>query len=262
MPLTLPTAVPTIAIRLACLALLALSALPVPARASDVYVSYAADGTPTFASQANDKSYVLLLKGAAPASAAVKVLHPARDAADLRKRREALGPLIDQVAYRHGLDPALVRAITHVESRFNANALSPAGAAGLMQLMPATAKRYGTANRMDPAQNLDAGARYFKDLLAQYSGNVALALAAYNAGEGAVQRAGNRVPNYPETRNYVKTVMQLYALLKPAAATAVAGRAPARVRMELPAGGAVGRGNLPTGLPLAAAPNQAAPTSE
>jgi len=220
MPLTLPTAVPTIAIRLACLALLALSALPVPARASDVYVSYAADGTPTFASQANDKSYVLLLKGAAPASAAVKVLHPARDAADLRKRREALGPLIDQVAYRHGLDPALVRAITHVESRFNANALSPAGAAGLMQLMPATAKRYGTANRMDPAQNLDAGARYFKDLLAQYSGNVALALAAYNAGEGSIERHAKNVPPYRETMLYVPEVLTRYESYRQDAVTA------------------------------------------
>ncbi|RYY60766.1 MAG: lytic transglycosylase domain-containing protein, partial [Comamonadaceae bacterium] len=128
------------------------------------------------------------------------------------------------------------------------------GAIGLMQLMPATAQRYGVradakrtlqAKLHDPQINIAAGSRYLRDLIAMFDGSLELALAAYNAGEGAVQRAGNRIPNYRETQNYVKTVLALYAHLKPAATRATpaaagtravgGGRAPARVRMELPA---------------------------
>ncbi|MEY3487086.1 MAG: hypothetical protein RL075_1091, partial [Pseudomonadota bacterium] len=107
----------------------------------------------------------------------------------------------------------------------------------------------------DPAVNLRAGARYLRDLMALFPGRLDLVLAAYNAGEGAVQRAGNKIPNYPETQNYVKTVLQLYAFLKPpvltpATETAVAATPPKRVRMEM-MGGANGRGNmLPDAGPL------------
>jgi len=103
-----------------------------------------------------------------------------------------------------------MQAIAHVESRFNTNAVSPAGAAGIMQLMPATAKRYGTLNRHDPAQNIDGGARYFRDLLKLYSGNIALALAAYNSGEGSVERHAKRVPPFRETMLYVPEVLTRY----------------------------------------------------
>ena len=178
------------------------------AHAADVYVSYAADGTPTFANHKNDASYVLLLKG--PPVAAPRASATGRGQADLGKRRDALAPLIEQVAARYGLDPALVRAIAHVESSFNSRAVSPAGAAGVMQLMPATAQRYGTADRMDPAQNLDAGARYFRDLLTRYSGNLALALAAYNSGERNVERHSKNVPPFRETMLYVPEVLTRY----------------------------------------------------
>jgi len=134
--------------------------------------------------------------------------------------------------------------------------LSPKGALGLMQLMPATAQRYGISadqratiekKLFDPRINIAAGSRYLRDLIAMFPGQIELALAAYNAGEGAVQRAGNKIPNYKETQNYVKTVLQLYAHLKPDASRGGNGRVPGRVRMELPGnrGGAIGRGNLP-----------------
>ncbi len=126
-----------------------------------------------------------------------------------------------------------------------------------MQVMPATAQRYGVVGDRkapvdrklaDPRTNIRTGTKYLRYLLDLFEGRMELALAAYNAGEGAVQRAGNKVPNFPETRNYVKTVLQLYALLKPPSmGPRVAGEVPHRMRMELPVGGAIGRGNLPPG---------------
>jgi soluble lytic murein transglycosylase-like protein len=179
------------------------------ALAADVYVSYPANGVPIYSSQAIDSSYVLLLKGPVEPAAA-PVGRRARGDAQMGKRRDALEPLIRQVAARHGVEPALVRAIAHVESRFDAQAVSPAGAVGVMQLMPGTAKRYGTADRADPAQNLDGGVRYFKDLLGLYRGNVALALAAYNSGERNVERHAYRVPPFRETMLYVPEVLSRY----------------------------------------------------
>jgi hypothetical protein len=154
-----------------------------------------------------------------------------------------------------GIDYELLKALIATESGFDAGAVSPKGAVGLMQVMPATAERYGLTgdHKMpvekklaDPGTNIRTGARYLRYLLDLFPGRLELALAAYNAGEGAVQRAGNRVPNYPETQNYVKTVMQLYAMLKPPSMGFE--HTPGRVRVELPAGGAAGRGNLPPGL--------------
>jgi len=120
-----------------------------------------------------------------------------------------LETLIAETARRHRLDPALVRAVVRVESAFQPQAVSPKGAQGLMQLMPGTARSLGVADPLDPAQNLDGGTRYLKDLVARYGGNLDLALAAYNAGERAVQRHGG-VPPYPETREYVKKVLERY----------------------------------------------------
>jgi hypothetical protein len=154
-----------------------------------------------------------------------------------------------------GIDYELLKALIATESGFDAGAVSPKGAVGLMQVMPATAERYGLTgdHKMpvekklaDPGTNIRTGARYLRYLLDLFPGRLELALAAYNAGEGAVQRAGNRVPNYPETQNYVKTVLQLYAMLKPPSMGFE--HTPGRVRVELPAGGAAGRGNLPPGL--------------
>jgi soluble lytic murein transglycosylase-like protein len=112
-------------------------------------------------------------------------------------------------ARRHGLDPDLVMAVVSVESAFRPGAVSPKGAQGLMQLMPRTAASLGVADAFDPAQNLDGGARHLGQLLTLYDGDLVKALAAYNAGEGAVHRHGG-VPPYRETRAYVKKVLEQY----------------------------------------------------
>jgi soluble lytic murein transglycosylase-like protein len=159
-------------------------------------------------------------------------------------------------ANTHNIDYELLQALIATESGFDSTAVSPKGAVGLMQIMPATAERYGVASDAktpverkltDPKVNIRTGTRYLRDLINMFPGQLELALAAYNAGEGAVQRAGNKIPNYRETQNYVKTVLQLYAYLKPQAVAGRGGKAPGRVRMELapPRGGAIGRGNLP-----------------
>lgn len=115
---------------------------------------------------------------------------------------------INDAAARHHVDPNLVRALVKVESNFNPRAVSRKGAMGLMQLMPATARMYAVRNPFDAAQNVDAGVRHLKGLLDNFKGDVRLSLAAYNAGEGAVQRNGG-IPPYTETRNYVKRITNL-----------------------------------------------------
>ena len=165
---------------------------------------------------------------------------------------KVVSPLLREASTTHGIDYSLLKALIATESGFNTFAVSPKGAVGLMQLIPPTAERYGvTAGKgttiekklTDPKTNIKAGARYLAYLIDLFPGRLELALAAYNAGEGAVQRAGNKIPNYPETQNYVKTVMQLYnglapsvtgtspVLKTPAARVQVEMRGPARANM-------------------------------
>ncbi|GAB6068229.1 lytic transglycosylase domain-containing protein [Methylothermus subterraneus] len=124
-------------------------------------------------------------------------------------KKTELAPAIEQVAQKYRLDPKLLHAIIRAESAYNPNAVSPKGAVGLMQLMPETAARYGIGDRYDPFKNLEAGARYLRDLLSTF-GDIRLAVAAYNAGEGAVRKYGNQIPPYLETREYVARVLQFY----------------------------------------------------
>jgi soluble lytic murein transglycosylase-like protein len=133
--------------------------------------------------------------------------------------------LVDQAAQEFALEPALLKAVMAAESGFNPTAVSPKGAIGLMQIMPATAERYGlTGDKKkpveqkltDPRTNIRLGARYLRDLLKLYPAQQELVIASYNAGEGAVQKYNNQVPPYPETRNYVQLVHQFYQLYKPA----------------------------------------------
>ncbi len=122
---------------------------------------------------------------------------------------DKLDRVVRAAAEHNKLDPALVKAVIGVESGGNPAAVSRKGALGLMQLVPATAERFGVGDAFDPAQNVEGGARYLRTLLNRYNGDLERALAAYNAGENAVERSGG-VPNIPETRNYVQRVTQSY----------------------------------------------------
>lgn len=191
---------------------------PVQAQAAtvgNVFVSYV-DGSPRYASERRDASYRLFIRGKTvrPKSGTGGTGGTAPGTSSRISQQEGrrqLTPLIAHFARLHQVAPELVAAVIAVESGFNAAAVSPAGAVGAMQLMPATAARYGVSNRADPAQNIDAGVRHLKDLLAQHGGNVALALAAYNAGQGAVARNGDRIPPYSETMLYVPAVLSAVA---------------------------------------------------
>ena len=121
-----------------------------------------------------------------------------------------LDQLVRENGARYGVDPYLIFCVMEHESHFRVRAVSPAGARGLMQLMPGTARRFGVRNVFDPAQNVMGGTRYLKELLRMWGGRVDLALASYNAGEGSVLRYGMKVPPYRETRNYVRLVGARY----------------------------------------------------
>jgi len=118
--------------------------------------------------------------------------------------------IVETAARTYGVDEALVRAVISAESGYNPQAVSRAGARGLMQLMPETARRYGVRNSMDPVDNIYGGVKYLRDLIAMFRGNLELVVAAYNAGENAVIRYGFRIPPYTETLVYVPRVMDFY----------------------------------------------------
>lgn len=115
---------------------------------------------------------------------------------------------------RNGVDPLLLYSVMHQESSFKSHALSPKGARGLMQLMPGTAARFGVTSIFDPRQNIEGGARYLRFLLDRFDGNVNLALAGYNAGEGAVEKYGWQIPPYAETQEYVRRISRRYSLIQ------------------------------------------------
>ncbi len=142
------------------------------------------------------------VRGFVPDEVIDEVLGPMAAGTDVRA-------LAIATARRHGLDPNLVLAVVAVESGFQPDAVSHKGAQGLMQLMPATARELGVTDALDPAQNLDGGTRYLRMLVAQYGGDLGKALAAYNAGPGAVKRHGG-VPPYRETHHYIDKVLKRY----------------------------------------------------
>lgn len=234
---------------------------------ADVWGYIDAHGVAHFAAERVDERYELFFKGeqgfatrlgVAPLSATPRALtvptspHKLLAFFDVSPNYKLVKHHLRDASRIHGVDYDLLKAVIATESGFDTLAVSPKGAVGLMQIMPPTAQRYGVqADRRssvaqkltDPKTNIRTGTRYLRDLISLFSGQLELALAAYNAGEGAVRKAGNRVPNIKETQDYVKTVMQLYAVLKPPVALRQPTNTPVRVRMQLP-GGASQRANM------------------
>jgi len=172
---------------------------------ADVWVREDADGVLHITDRRPDPSYRLLVRDGAGYTAEV---------ARSLNAPENLSASIERAARDAGLDPLLVHAVVRVESAYRPGAVSPKGAAGLMQLMPATAKRFGVTDRFSVEDNLRGGTRYLRALLDQFDGELPLALAAYNAGEGAVMRFGRRIPPYPESRTYVERVQSVYSAIR------------------------------------------------
>jgi soluble lytic murein transglycosylase-like protein len=176
--------------------------------AADVYSFVDEHGITHFTDVASDSRATLFMKSPPPAAAAES---PAvRDAAPAGTLRKPYGEAISQVAREQGIEPALLHAVITVESGYNPRARSRKGARGLMQLIPATAKRFGVADVWNPLENIRGGARYLRELMGLFNDDMQLAVAAYNAGEGAVMRSGNAIPPYPETRRYVPRVLEYY----------------------------------------------------
>jgi len=157
----------------------------------------------------DNERYRSLDTGSAPAGGEARV-GSARDGAVDSDARRRYGAVVAQAAGRYGIEAALLHAVISVESGYNARAVSKRGAAGLMQLMPDTAKRFGVANVFDPADNVRGGAQYLTELMKLFDNDVRLALAAYNAGEAAVIKYGRRIPPYRETAAYVPRVVGFY----------------------------------------------------
>ena len=189
------------------LGLILLAALPV-ARA-DIFAFTDGSGVTHYSNVPTDPRYVRVLEAPAEPGKPTPAAEVA-PAGDWRLRAATFMPLINSAAQRASVQPALLRAVIAVESAYNPRAVSRAGAQGLMQLHPKTALRYGVGDAFDPEQNLRGGATYLSDLLRRYDNNLELVLAAYNAGEDAVDRYGGHIPPYRETRAYVPAVLRLY----------------------------------------------------
>jgi soluble lytic murein transglycosylase-like protein len=202
---------------------------------ADVWVWVDEQGHSHFSAEQLDARYSLFYRApaqpvaaagaAAPAVPAVPEIHPKlAEFFESSPRYHKIRPLLKEAAARFRVDYELLQALVAAESGFDPAAVSPKGAIGLMQVMPDTARRFGVdsdrwlsveTKLADPRINIHLGTRYLRLLLDMFPGRLDLALASYNAGEGAVQRAGNKVPNFKETQNYVTTVGELYAALKP-----------------------------------------------
>ena len=176
---------------------------------ADIYTYTADDGTVSLSNVPTDERYTVLIAAPEQALAATPGFTVRKGKSNLA-RKAGFDQMVDEVSRTYGMESALLHAVISVESHYNPKAMSNKGAAGLMQLMPQTAKRYGVVDAFDPLQNLDGGAQYLRDLLRMFNNNVSLALAAYNAGEHAVMKHGNRIPPYRETLNYVPRVLDFY----------------------------------------------------
>lgn len=195
--------------RLAVTILLTLGfAFPFAGARADIYGYTDEAGTLVLSDAKTDNRYGLLLKTEIERQPAL--LTSVSGARINWENQKRFLPLVVEAARAYQLDEALLHALISTESGYESKAVSPKGAIGLMQVMPATGRRYGADNLQDPAVNIRAGARYLRDLLAMFNQDVKLALAAYNAGENAVLRHGYKIPPYRETTQYVPRVLALY----------------------------------------------------
>jgi soluble lytic murein transglycosylase-like protein len=179
-----------------------------PAIQADIYKSVDKHGRVTLTDRPSNSNSVRLVK-----TWKGWVEQPIRsyNAEEFKKNMKKFMPTVEFAAQKYNLPNSLLHAVITAESSYNPTAVSRAGAVGLMQLMPETARRYGVKDRRNPYENIHGGSRYLRDLLTMFNNDLTLALAAYNAGEGAVKKYGNKVPPYAETRNYVRKVRAYYA---------------------------------------------------
>ena len=175
---------------------------------ADIYAFVDENGVAHYSNVPIDPRFQFLLATPADRTQSGEAYNPV-----LLARSVDFDPIIEKAALAAAVEADLLRAVIAVESGFNARAVSKAGAVGLMQLMPATAKRFGATDRYDPRQNVHAGARYLRSLIDRYGKDIQLALAAYNAGETAVDRCGRCIPAYKETQAYVPRVLRVYEAL-------------------------------------------------
>lgn len=185
------------------------ASLGAPAARADIFMFTDDSGEVHLSNVPTDKRFVrVLAEPKAPRPT------PSTKQRSAPTQRVAYAPLIAAAALEHGLPEELLHAVIKAESNFNPNAVSPKGAVGLMQLMPGTARKLGVRDARDPAENIDGGARYLRELLGMFGNDVSVALAAYNAGPNSVVRRGNAIPPYAETRAYVPKVIGLYSRLQ------------------------------------------------
>jgi soluble lytic murein transglycosylase-like protein len=189
---------------------------------ADIYAYTDSSGTTHFTDHPNDSRYKLILR-TAPGPGAQQSADSKRASMWLAKSAD-YDAAIGRAAGAAHVQPELVRAVIVVESGFNPRAISRRGAVGLMQLLPTTARRYGAFNAFDPEQNILAGAHYLADLITRYGlDKLELVLAAYNAGEDAVERYGRRIPPFKETQAYVPNVLRMYHALRAQSARSDSG---------------------------------------
>ena len=238
---------------------------------ADVWRYVDAQGVSHYATEPLDARYVLLFQ-AEPDDPPEEISSDASEAAtfpDDFPGYTAVQHHLREAAIATQIDYELLQAVIATESGFKANAVSPSGATGLMQLMPATAAHFGvrgdkkmsaTQKLINPSLNIRTGSRYLRYLIDLFPGHLDLALAAYNAGEGTVQRAGNRIPNRKQTQNYVKNVMALYTQLKPRQGLRLDPKAGEGVQLKLPKDGGRRDAASPVTLPNAT-PSPSSPSS-
>ena len=189
---------------------------------ADIYAYTDPSGTTHFTDHPNDSRYRLILRTAAEPGA--QQGQDAKRASMWLARSSDYDAAIGRAAGAAHVQPELVRAVIVVESGFNPRAISRRGAVGLMQLLPTTARRYGAFNAFDPEQNIFAGAQYLAALITRFGlDRLELVLAAYNAGEDAVERYGRRIPPYKETQAYVPNVLRMYHALRAQSASLESG---------------------------------------